>query len=245
MEHPEIEVRTMLRIPGTWSHPGELIERLPTGFGLTPEMLVMPDGQEIEFAAMPPDDQFAEVFRCACRQPATDEEMAMVERYQVNIGLIGPGGSLQAAVTMMQAGAAMVMAGGAGVFIDNSALAHGGTEWLAMTEDAGPDAVSFAYVGIVRGAQDVWTMGTHVLGLPDIVMRREDPEADGETIFELIQSLCQGDKPLGHGHVVADEAGPRFRAEATPNDAFAADSPMHNPFGRLRLVSLKDIAQRN
>ena len=45
---------------------------------------------------------------------------------------------LEAARTMMQAGAALLRAGGAGVFIDNSALAHGGQQWLEMTEDGSP-----------------------------------------------------------------------------------------------------------
>jgi len=44
----------------------------------------------------------------------------------VNIGLTGPGGSMAAALAMMQAGAAIVHAGGAGVFIDNSGVAQPG-----------------------------------------------------------------------------------------------------------------------
>ena len=91
----------------------------------------------------------------------------MVDSYTVNVGLTGPGGSMKAALTMMQAGSAIVRAGGAGVFIDNSAVAHGGSHWIEMTEAGGPDAVSFAYVAIVRGEKEVWTMGMHVMGLPD------------------------------------------------------------------------------
>lgn len=172
MNDPDAVVRTTLRIPGNWSGPGELIERMPTGFRVTPEALVLPDGSEIEFAPMPPDDQFAEIFRSSCRQPATEDEMEVVGSYTVNVGLTGPGGSMKAALTMMQAGAAIVRAGGAGVFIDNGAVAHGGGHWIEMADDGGPDAASFAYVGIVRGEQEVWTMGMHVMGLPDVVMRR-------------------------------------------------------------------------
>ena len=43
-----MDVRTTLRIPGNWSHPGELIDRLPAGFRLTPEALILPDGTEID-----------------------------------------------------------------------------------------------------------------------------------------------------------------------------------------------------
>ena len=139
---------------------------------------------------MPADDQFAQIFRSSCRQPATEDELATVDGYTVNVFLSGPGGSMQAARTMMQAGAAIVRAGGAGVFIDNSALAHGGQHWLEMTDDGGPDALSFAFVAIVRGKAEVWTMGMHVLGLRDIVMKRADVEEDGFDIIEVIRYLC-------------------------------------------------------
>ena len=188
MNQEDTTVRVTLRIPGNWAHPGELIERMPAGFRLTPEALLLPDGTEIELTPMPPDDQFAQIFRSSCRQPAEDDELEIVDGYTVNIGLTGPGGSMAAALAMMQAGAAIVRAGGAGVFIDNSGVAHGGRKWIEMTEDGGPDAVSFAFVGMVRNRQEVWTIGMHVMGLPDIVMRRADVEPDGDTIIEVLDS---------------------------------------------------------
>ena len=245
MNDRETSIETTLRIPGNWSHPGELLERLPSGFRLTPEALILPSGAEIEFTPMPPDDQFAKIFASSCRQPATADELEVLNGYTVNVGLTGSGGSMQAALAMLQAGAAIVQAGGAGVFIDNCGLAHGGGNWIQMAEDGGPDAVSFAFVGIVRGQHEVWTMGMQVLGLRDVVMQRADVEPDGDVIIELIRYLCSSEKPIEDGHVVADEAGPRFQAVATTGDEFEVESPMHNPFGRFKLVSVKDIAESN
>jgi hypothetical protein len=245
MNNTPASVTIALRIPGRWSHPKELLERLPAGYRLTPETLIMPDKTEVGFGAAPADDQFAQIFRTSCRQPPTDEELATVDGYTVNIFLSGPGGSMPAARTMMQAAAAMVRAGGAGVFIDNSGLAHGGEHWLAMTEDGGPDALSFAFVTIVRGKTDAWTMGMHVLGFRDLVMKRSDIEVGGFDIVEVIRYVCASDKPVDDGHLIADLDGPRFqtRAEDSPRDL--AGSPMHNPFGRLKLVSMRDIAEAN
>jgi hypothetical protein len=236
-------VTIALRIPGKWSHPEELVRRLPAGWRLTPEALIFPDKTQVEFGAAAADDQFPRIFRSSCRQPATEDELAAVDGYTVNVFLSGPGGSMPAARTMMEAGAAVVRAGGAGVFIDNSALAHGGQHWLEMTEDGGPDALSFAFVAIVRGRTDVWTMGMHVLGLPDVLMKRAD--ADKFDIIEVIRYLARGEKQIDDGHVLADLGGPRFQAftQASPEDL--ARSPMHNPFGRLKLVSVRDIAETN
>ena len=157
MNEPTEPVTIDLRIPGTWSHPRELVERLPDGCRLTSEGLTLADGTRAEFGAADADGEFAGIFRSSCRQPAAADELKIVDGYTVNACLSGPGGSLPAARTMMRAAAAVVKAGGAGVFIDNSALAHGGRHWLELTEDGGPDAVSFAFVAIVRGRAEVWT----------------------------------------------------------------------------------------
>ena len=233
-----------LRIPGQWSHPKELVERLPAGCRLTPEALILPDGTQVGFG-VPADEQFAQIFRSSCRNQPTDDELATVDGYTVNVYLSGPGGLLPAARKMMQAGAVIVRAGGAGIFIDNSALAHGGQQWLEMTEDGGPDALSFAFVAIVTGQADVYTMGMHVLGLRDIVMKRADLDADDFDIIDVIRYLARGEKPIGDGHVIADLSKVRFQASTQPSSERLAGTPMHNPFGRLKPVSIRDITQAN
>lgn len=245
MSEPGAAVEVALRIPAKWSGPRELIERMPAGYRLTPEALILPDQTHIELGFMNADDQFAEIFRSSCRQEPTEEELETVAGYTVNALLCGPGGSLAAAHTMMKAAAALVQAGAAGVFIDNSALAHGGHDWLAMTDDGGPDALSFAFASIIRGKEEVWTMGMHVLGLRDIVMKRSDIEEDGFDIVEVIRYVARGDKPIGDGHIIADLDGPKFQAFFHPSAEMPEGSPMHNPFGRLKLVSVKDIAETN
>lgn len=238
-------VQLTFRIPGDWSHPQELLERLPDGYRLGPENLQMPDGTRIEFIPMPPDEQFPGIFQSACRRPPTDDELGILRGYTVNVGLTAPCSSMKSALTMMQAAAAIVRAGAAGVFIDNSAIAHGGSDWLAMTDDGGPEAISFAFVSIVRGKQKVHTMGMQVLGFPELQMRSADVDERGETMIEIIRYICGGDRPVDVGHVLADERGPRFQIVAREPDEFPAESPMHNPHGRLKIVSAKDIAEGN
>jgi hypothetical protein len=114
-----------------------------------------------------------------------------------------------------------------------------------MTEDGGPDALSFAFVAIIRGREEVWTMGMHALGLRDVVMKRADIEVDGFDIIEVIRYLSRDEKPIDDGHVLADLNGPRFQAFTQESAEAPAGSPMYNPFGRLKLVSIRDIAEAN
>jgi len=197
MNETVVAPRITLRVPGDWSHPKELLERLPNEFRLTPEALFLPDGTEIEFIPLEPDGQFPQIFQSACRRPPTNDELAALARYTVNVGLSAAGGSMESALAMMKAAAAIVRAGGAGVFIDNSALAHGGSDWIAMTDDGGPDAISFAFASIIRGPEEVYTMGMQVMGFPDLMMRSSDVDERGETIIEIIRYVCGGDKPIG------------------------------------------------
>lgn len=232
------------RIPGNWAHPRDLVERMPEGYELTAEHLVLPDGSKMDFTPMPADEQFSQIFRQALRQPASDAELAIVDSYTTNLLLSGEGGSMEAALRAMEGAAALVRAGAAGVFIDNCALAHGGEDWLIMTEDGSSDAISFAFVTIIRGKQEAFTVGMHVLGLRDIVMQRWDIEHEGFDIVEVIRYLSRGDKPIEDGHIIADLEGPRFQVRAEPAPQSRARA-MNNPFGRFRLVSYKDIAGAN
>ena len=71
MNEPAASITIALRIPGQWSHPKELIQRLPAGCRLTGEALILPDATPVAFGAMGADDQFARIFRSSCRQPAS------------------------------------------------------------------------------------------------------------------------------------------------------------------------------
>jgi hypothetical protein len=103
-------ITVALRIPGRWPHPNDLIQRLPAGYRLTAEALILPDNTRVEFGAVAADDQFAQIFRSSCRQPPLADELQTVDGYTVNILLSGPGGSMAAARMMMRAGAAVVRA---------------------------------------------------------------------------------------------------------------------------------------
>src|SRR5204863_9029127 len=92
MNEPAASIQVALRIPGKWSHPKELIQRLPAGCRLTPEALFLPDQTEVGFGAARADGQFAEIFRSSCREPATADELATVAGYSVNVLLSGLGG---------------------------------------------------------------------------------------------------------------------------------------------------------
>jgi len=61
----------------------------------------------------------------------------------------------------------------------------------------------------------------------------------------VIRYLSRDEKPIDAGHILADLNGPRFQAFTQDSPEELAGSPMHNPFGRLKLVSMRDVAETN
>jgi hypothetical protein len=210
---------------------------------VTPQALILPDGAQIDLGFSPPDDQFPGIFRSSCRRPPTEKELATADGYTVNVTLSGIGGSMKAARTIMKAAATDGSAGGAGVFIDNSALAHGGELW-ARDDRRRRHRRSELRLSASSSQHDIWTVGMHVLGLRDIVLKRADVER-GFNIVELIRYMVRGDKPREDGHILADVNGHWFSCRAEDGDPRMVGTTMHNPFGRLRLVKLRHIASKN
>jgi hypothetical protein len=238
-------VITTLRIPGQWLGLEELVERLPEGYQLDGEILRMPDDFVLQLTPLMPDKQFGTVFRTACRGRLSSHSQQILDSYAMNAALSGPGGSLENAQRMMEAGAALIQAGGAGVFIDNSALSHDGEDWMEMADDGSSDALSFGFISIVHSSREIWTLGMHILGYSDIAMNASDIGQRGEEIIDVVRYISRGHKPIGDGHIIADEHGPRYQAIAVHSQRFEPGSPLFNPFGRLQLVSIKEIAENN
>ena len=243
MSADDKSVKITFRIPGNWNHPTELVDRMPKGYQLTPEALVLPNGSEIDFTPLPVDDEFISIMRSSCRTPMTETETGILDSYTVNTCLSGPGGSMSQALQMMQGAAAMIHAGGAGVFVDNAAVAHSGQAWCEMAKVGGSDAMSFAFVSIINSADKIWTMGMHVLGFPDVEM--EHSCGSGDDVIEFMRYICSSEKPVANGHVIADELGPRFHVFAKADEKSPSGSPMFNPWWRLQMKSVRRIAEGN
>ncbi|MHC4140881.1 MAG: hypothetical protein ACYSUF_03025, partial [Planctomycetota bacterium] len=155
---------------------------LPQGHRYAGGRLYLPGGDDVEVIPLPPDDEFPRVFAGACRRLPSRRDRRTIESYGVNVCLAGPGGSLEAAIRMLRAGAAVVRAGGAGVFVDNSGRAHPSRDWIDLA-DAPDDSDAYqAFVSLfslrcrdqARGRRRVRVLRYHELsGLHDAARRRD------------------------------------------------------------------------
>jgi len=234
---PEIAVR----IPGTWSCPASLEKSLPRGFELSPGWLQLPDGGRLQVYPHAADDEFAAIFMSGCRGRLSAGQQRNIRRYGVNLCLVGRGGSIESARRMMTAAAAVVRAGGMGVFIDNSGTAHAGRDWLLLAGDPDDAATLPAFVASYANTKNLYSVGMHVLGIRDAVMALTgDREADNIVLnsFLLYTIFCGTDIADGDFVGDSDEATRRLRGENC--DFPPAGTPMHNPYGCWRLEVLSE-----
>jgi hypothetical protein len=241
---PPRVLEVTLRIPGAWSRPEEFYEALPSGCRCTAEGLVMPDGTEFELHALPADEEFPRVFAGSCAKLPTESERAAIEDYQVNICLTGSGGSIEAAKRLMAGAAAVLAAGGAGVFVDNSGIAHGASDWLTLFDSADDGGVYWAFVMAVQSEEEVYSLGMHVLGFRDAVIPSTgNQEYDSRTLHSFLGYTAFSGATLRDGEIVGDAILPTFRVHSQSDDRVEPGAPMFNPYGRWRLVAV-DV-QRN
>lgn len=132
---------------------------------------MLADGSKFALYVQPADDEFPRIFAGSCAKTPTKSEREATENYTVNICLTGRGGSIEAVKQLLAAAAAVLAAGGSGVFVDNRGIAHGATDWMALAESANDGGVYWAFIFAARSEnEEMYSIGIHILGLRDAVI---------------------------------------------------------------------------
>jgi hypothetical protein len=140
---------------------------------------------------------------------------------------------------MMEAAAAVVRAGGMGVFVDNSGAAHVGCDWLHLADDPDDAATFPAFVASYASGDKLYSVGMHVVGLRDAVLPRTgDREEDACVLSSfLMYTICSGTE-VGDGECIGDADAPTHRVRSHDCTFPPAGTPMHNPYGCWRLEAV-------
>jgi hypothetical protein len=144
------------------------------------------------------------------------------------------------AAAIVQAGEAVLDAGGYAVKVETAGVAFSPAIWRTFAESNEPTDLYSAFVAHAIDTDSAFTCGMHNLGLADA---RVDGVGgpDGARlleIFNLYQYLEQ--PPLQDGQVFAvDAEAPRFRIHREECEEFPPSTTYHNPYGiwRLRRVA--------
>ncbi|WP_305821015.1 DUF4261 domain-containing protein [Massilia brevitalea] len=232
-EAPEL----VLCIPGPWTSREELLESMSAsdaGFVYAGHLLLeMETGFTCELVFEGADPAVTAAFRVAGPHWAASEAMADVAGHASVVYLAGKGGTREAAESMMRAGAALVDAGGLGVKVDSTGIAHGPAYWTELCHELHLQTAHRALVVYITG-QDVYSCGMHNFGLPEAIVTPVD--GDVQAAADLLRTFTHylfAQAPVfeeGHTFSVS-EGAPVYRVRAAPALDYGPDSLFNNPYG--------------
>lgn len=193
------------------------------------------DGAGVGFEVAGHDPAMVPAFAAAGRGRMTEAEIARVGEHGTCAYVVADdGGTIETATRVLRAARAVVLAGGLGVKVESSGVAHSPERWLSFGRDPDPHDLVAAFVAVVRHPEG-WTRtcGLHALGWPEASAPvGDDPAAAVDLVLTLAHHLV-GDEPvLETGQTFGVAPGARAHRLTLEPDAYAPpDDLFHNPFG--------------
>jgi len=231
----------VLCIPGPWRDRSELLERIAdsgSGYLFAGRVLMhMQNGHCVELQHEARDDRMADAFLAAGRHWSHSPDMERIAAHASVVYLVGKGGSRENAELLMRAGQALLDAGGLGVKVESSGIAHTPDVWRSLCSELHRFSAFAAYVVFVTGS-DVFSCGMHSLGLRDAVIESHGAERPVELLKVFTQYLLIEQPTILAGHTFsAGTDEPRFKLADDPGMDVGDNALFANPYGTWRLLT--------
>ncbi|WP_369976237.1 hypothetical protein [Xanthomonas bundabergensis] len=238
IEPPKI----VLCIPGPWPDRSDLLARIVRDSGgylfAGRVLLHMQSGDAFELQYEPHDARMAEAFAAAGPHWRGSAEMARIGTHASVVYLIGAGGSRVRAEAMMRAAAALLDAGGLGVKVESSGVAHSPAAWRQLCADLSQCSAHRAYVLNITGEQ-VHSCGMHHFGMKDAIVAAQAASDPVELLHTFTWYLFTEAPEMREGHTFSvAEGAPRYRIQAEASTQFQPGDLFANPYGLWRLTPL-------
>ncbi|KLD76633.1 hypothetical protein FZ025_16165 [Xanthomonas hyacinthi] len=234
--------RIVLCIPGPWQDRSQFLAAIVRGSGgyLFAGRILrhVQTGDAFELQYEPRDPRMAAAFAAAGPHWRGSAEMARIDAHASVAYLIGVGGSRVRAEAMMAAAAALLEAGGLGVKVESSGVAHSAAAWRQLCAERSQCSAHRAYVLNVTGAQ-VHSCGMHHFGMKDAIVAVQAASDPVALLHSFTWYLFTEASAMREGHTfsVAPQA-PRYRLDAEPGTQFQPGDLFANPYGLWRLTPL-------
>jgi hypothetical protein len=231
----------VLCVPGPWEDRSaflrDLIESTQgqfIGAGAFLMQVGAQDAFQFEFASF--DAHMADAFRAAGPHWRDAPDMARIATHRSVIYLLGKGDSDEGVEALMLAARALLDAGGFGVKVESTGLAHAPDAWRTMCTDIAAFSPYRAFVVVVTGAGEACSCGMHTFGMRDVVVEDDDPESALYAARTFSWYLFTERPHVEAGQTFAcDAEAPVYRIEADDRDRYEHGSLFNNPYGMWRL----------
>jgi hypothetical protein len=227
-----IDVELVLRIPGPWQSLQEFQDSLTGAVQYRDGRLVLEDGSAFEIQMHPMDSMLVSLFANSCRNRSHSNELRKIQQASNFVAVIGLGGSTTAAKQMLAAGAALIRAGGFGVFMDNSGQIHLGEDWKELADNSeDPEALIFAWICLFEAEKGLCSRGMHAFGHPDILMKGKRKPDQASVLLSLLSCIVDGTMFLEEGGVYMEPKIGAYKISTCKANPLDRKTRTHNPQG--------------
>lgn len=240
----------IIGVPGPWRERKELMEAMVRQKAdcLFAGLIFMEQStkEACTFDFSDHDENLAQAVETAGQGAFSDEQLDAVRGHNGIAWLIFDEPDLQKARTAARFAKVLLDAGGVGVKIDSSGLAHTPERWLSDWDSDDPWAVYGLFVVLVGDDDRFYSCGMHTFGLPDAAVPSSLGAEEGARLLNLFNAYRMVESPtLNSGETFSVEAdSPRYRLSLGPYVDGYEDTAMLNPHGLWTLTSLAAPAPR-
>ncbi|VXB61392.1 hypothetical protein [Massilia sp. 9I] len=234
----------VLCIPGPWSDRSELLQRIIAGskgdYLFAGRLLMHVQTKHVfELEHEAADERMAQAFAAAGPHWRDAPEMAAIGSHRSVVYLLGHGGSDQNVQALMLAAQALLVAGGLGVKVESSGLAHAPQAWRRMCAEFALFSPYNAFVAVVGGRREAYSCSMHTFGMHDVQVFEED-SAEAVEVARTFSWYLYTEHPIikeGQTFACAPDA-PVYVVSAGKGVDYGPDSLFANPYGTWQLRRL-------
>ncbi|MCK1994816.1 DUF4261 domain-containing protein [Peribacillus muralis] len=239
------ENQIIIGIPGKWKSRTELIQTVAStseGYLLAGNIFHNSE-KNITFQAQIQDYEPAlkETFSYASKGSFPETLLAEINDHTFTVYILAEISGTGTVADLIDAGAAILRAGGLAVKIETSGMAHSKEDWLKLHHN--PDILSvYAHFVTIIGEEDYYcSYGMKAFGLPDAVTLNTMSPKEAAALLNTFNYFHVGERPLftnGETFSIRQDA-PDFTLTSLQDFRYEEDHPFYNPFGLWNLGESK------
>ncbi|MGE7879290.1 DUF4261 domain-containing protein [Peribacillus muralis] len=239
------ENKIIIGIPGKWKNRMELIQAVAAkseGYLLAGNIFHNKE-KNITFQAEIQDHEPAlkETFSYASKGNFPESLLEEINKHTFTVYILADISGTGTVADLIDAGAAILRAGGMAVKIETTGLAHSKEDWLKLHQS--PDILSvYAHFVTIIGEEDYYcSFGMKSFGLPDAVTLNTMSPKEAAALLNTFNYYHVGERPLftnGETFSIQQDA-PDFTLTSLQDFRYEEDHPFYNPFGLWNLGASK------
>jgi hypothetical protein len=233
----------ILGIPGVWKDTSEVAHAIAhQGNDLLFAGFTLMDSttQEVTFVEWHEyDPRLVDVFETLGQPWIKDCDLARIANHHGTLWVFSSDVSINHARQMMKVGRRLLQAGGLGVKVETSGVAHSAERWQnfeAASAETSP--LYCAYVNLLEGDDYVYSCGMHNFGLPDVsAPRHHDAAMTTSLLHHFNQYHLDALPHFNEGDLFSQiENAPCYQLNYEACESYEPEHPFYNPFGRWHLT---------